>query len=311
MLTTTDKQALIQQAQTFISDNNISQNTLAKESAISVAYLSDMMNGKTTTGKKDTPIADKYYYQLASYIRIELGGTTLAKHIDTDNYTTCVMAFERARKRKVVTCIDGHTGAGKSYAALQYKQMNSKNTFLATCDADMNAKDFMNEVAAAVGLVNMTGTRYEVRKKIVERIRKHTNPLLIIDESENMRDANWGSIKRIIDDLIKHFAGITIIGANNFKKGIQNKAAKEKKNFPQINRRLKQGGFFKLQKLEVADVKEICADYNLTGWEKILFDYCDNMGELTERIIDIKEEYKRGQNLTHQEIEEIVFGLWD
>lgn len=241
-----------------------------------ISYLSDILNGKLTTGSKETQISDKYFRSVASLISFDFGMEV--RHFETENYKKMHIAYDNALKTGLPVCIDGPTRYGKSYTAEQYKKRSKQSQYIYGIKVakDLTHKGFMEELALSIGLIP-NGSAYKIRKTIGDKIKKNAMPcLLIIDESENMNDNSFGSAKAIMDDL-KGIMGIAFNGANNFENKLRTKANKNKGCFPQIVGRFEEGlGFVQLE------------DYGTNRPE--LIDICKSMGiksaKLQNKFID-------------------------
>lgn len=302
------KQQIIEKAQHYMHEKGLSQNAMEAHvtranngHGVSIAYLSDMFRGKTTTGNKQTAIDDKYYLRVAKAINMEIK-KTYRKHHDTDNYMMCMNAFSDARDSKVASGIDGGTGNGKSYAKEHYLHIHPKGTYVVNCDEDLTSKSFFVEMAYCTG-VSPDGPIYEIRKRIIHKLKNEEDAFLIIDECENMKDRGWGTMKKFMDDL-KGICPIIFIGANDFEAMLQKKANKNKTPFPQVLSRIREGGFTKLFALSIDDAFDICKPHGITNktYVKAMFTKCPNMRELTGFI----EKVLREADNTHREIDELI-----
>lgn len=307
MISKSTKQQIVEATKKYMSNNGLSQDSFSEHvrkitgQGFSVAYLNDILKGNLTTGPKKTQINDKYFLRIADAIGMKVR-KTFRQHHNTDNFVACMNAFEDARETAVPWAIDGNTGSGKSYAAQEYQRQNPKNTYIVRCDGDLTAKSFFVEAAHALQMVN-DGAAYNIRKNIVQKLRNEEDPLLIIDEAENLKDRAWESLKRIMDDLKGH-CGIVFIGANNFEAMLEKKAAKLKGCFPQVVRRIREGGFKQLFTMTVEDVEDICKQYSVSKqtYVKALFDTCRNMGELTAML----ERVMREHDHTGKSVDELI-----
>jgi len=299
MITKETKLQIVDAARHYMQTNVLGQDKFAEHvkkmnggAGFSVAYLNDMLKGKFNTGHKQTEIDEKYFLRIAKAINLNVR-KSYRHHLDTDNYMQCITTFDDARESRLPHAIDGGTGDGKSYAAEQYVKQNPKNTYLVRCDGDLTAKSFFVELAHALGM-SYDGPTYNIRKNIINKLvnEQSQSPLLIIDESENLKDRAWDSLKRIMDDL-KGYCGIAFIGANEFQTKLETKAKKMKGCFPQVYRRIREGGFTRLFKLTLDDVTGIAKLYTITKQSHIksLFDNCRNIGELTAMLERITREH--------------------
>lgn len=308
MISKQNKQHIIEKAHLYMQEKGLSQNAMEAHinksnggHGVSIAYLSDMFRGKTTTGNKQTAIDDKYYLRIAKAINLQIK-KTYRKHHDTDNYIMCMNAFSDARDSKISSGIDGGTGNGKSYAKEQYLAANPKGTYVVNCDEDLTSKGLFVEMAHRTG-VSPDGPISELRKRIIHKLRNEEDAFLIIDECENLKDRAWGTLKKFMDDL-KGICPIIFIGANDFEAMLQKKANKNKTPFPQVLSRLREGGFTKLFALSLDDAFEVCRPYSITSktYVKAIFDKCPNMRELTGFI----EKVMREADNTHRSTDELI-----
>ena len=309
MINKSTKTQIVDAARNDMRSNQLSQDAFTEHvkkmnggQGFSVAYLNDMLKGKFTTGHKQTEIDDKYFYRIAKAIKLTIK-KSYRYHHDTDNYMLCMNAFSEARESCMPTLIDGGTGSGKSYAAQEYLAQNPKNTYIVRCDGDLTAKSFFLEFAHSLG-ISHDGPVYNIRKSIVHKLKNiDQDPCVIIDEGENLKDRSWDSIKRIMDDL-KGYCPVIIIAANSFELQLKKKADKQKGCFPQVYRRLREGGIVKLITLELDDVVSVAKPYGITKREHInaLFDNCRNMGELTAML----ERIMRDHDNTKSPVDELI-----
>jgi DNA transposition AAA+ family ATPase len=299
MINKQTKLQIVDAARQYMQNNGLSQDKFSElvkrmngGAGFSVAYLNDMLKDKFTTGHKQTAIDDKYFMRIAKAINLSVR-KSYRQHIDTDNYMQCITTFNDARESGLPHAIDGSTGDGKSYAAEEYVKQNPKNTYIVRCDGDLTAKSFFMELAHALGM-NFEGPIYNIRKNVINKLVNEQSqaPLLIIDESENLKDRAWDGLKRIMDDL-KGYCGIVFIGANEFENKLQTKAKRMKGCFPQVYRRIREGGFTQLFKMTLDDVSVIAKMYGIGNRDQVksLFDNCQNIGELTAMLEKIMREH--------------------
>jgi DNA transposition AAA+ family ATPase len=307
MISKSTNQQIMEEARRYMTSNHLSQDGFSEHvrkmtgQAFSVAYLNDMLKGNLTTGTKDTPIQDKYFLRVADAINLKVR-RSFRQHHDTVNYQMCMNTFEDARETCMPFAIDGATGDGKSYTAQEYTRQNPKSTYIVRCDGDLTAKSFFIELAHSLQMTH-DGAIYNIRKNVIQKLSNEDNALLIIDEAENLKDRAWESLKRIMDDL-KGKCGIVFIGANSFQAQLERKAAKLKGCFPQVCRRIREGGFTTLFSMTLEDVTDIAAQYKITKpiLVKALFDTCRNMGELTSMI----ERVLRESDSTNKTVEDLI-----
>lgn len=302
MIDKNTKHQIVEAARIYMTENQLSQDAFTElvkrtngGNGFSVAYLNDMLKGKLTTGQKQTPIDDKYFYRIAKAINFAIR-KSYRKHHNTDNYMYCINTFREARETKMPFAIDGGTGEGKSYAAAEYIRENPRNCYYVRCDGDLTAKSFFMELAHSIG-IKVSGAIYDVRKNVIQKLKNETDALLIIDEAENLKDRAWESLKRVMDDL-KNYTGIVFIGANDFERQLEKKADRMKGCFPQVLRRIREGGFIQLFQLSLDDAVTICREYGITSKAHVraMYDKCRNTAQLTamiERVLREADSSKR------------------
>jgi DNA transposition AAA+ family ATPase len=295
-LTEQMKRQVVEAAEAYMSVHNLSNGQFAKDvAAVSTSYFSYMVNRNWngmphgSDPSKTVAIADKYFERVADAIGLKLERQYWG-HLDTDNYRLMVATFNDARADRLPHCIDGETGQGKSYAAEAYKRMHPANTFVVTCADDLTSKSFMVELALAVG-VKPVGAIYEIRRAVQKKLMNVVNPLLIIDESENLKDRAWGASKALMDNM-KGYCGMVFIGANDFRTVMEKKADKGLKCFPQVYSRLKEGGFTPLFGLSAEDVRDIAGSFGITSQRVVnkLHAMCRNMRELSGAVQKLLRE---------------------
>lgn len=301
MIDKSTKHLIIESVKQYMQVNNLSQDAFTEHvkkmnggQGFSVAYLNDMLKGKLVTGAKQTPIDDKYFLRIARSINFTVK-KSYRKHHDLDNYLMCMNTFSDARESKMPFAIDGDTGEGKSYSATEYIRQNPKNSYLVRCDGDLTAKSFFVELAYSLGMAP-AGPIYDIRKNVIHKLKNESDAILIIDEAENLKDRAWESLKRVMDDL-KGYCGIVFIGANEFEKQLQKKADRMKGCFPQVLRRIREGGVVSLFKLSLDDAIDVCKAYGITSRAhvKAMYDKCRNTAQLTAMIEKVLREADHGK----------------
>lgn len=287
------KEAIVEAAETYMrskatvgNPKGLSQAKLAKLADITPAYLSAMVNrnwNSMKAGGKLVEISDQYFHKIAIAIAFEIE-EVVWKHFNLYNQELCEFAFIDARETKLPHAIDGDTGLGKSHSVTRCLTESPEFTYVVTCADDMTAKGFIRALARAVS-VNDEGTTMDIRLAIVRKLQHEKNALIIIDEAENLKDRSWGSIKAMMDSL-KGFCGIVLIGANDFEKTLETKAKRNKTPFPQVLRRIREGGFIRLTTMEKSEVEDICMAVGIYQKEiiEILYQHSSNVGELEGNV---------------------------
>lgn len=289
MFTENRKRQVIKAAKDYLKAKGVSQNELARITGVLPSYMSDLMNGRLTTGTKNTPIKDHYFADIALAIGYELGNG-LWWHIDTANYKRIANALADARSEKLAGAVDGGTGMGKSHAIRQLAIDRPSNTYVVKCAGDQTAKSFIQSVAEALD-IKEPGSQYQLRRAISKKLAQESGSQLIVDEAENLKVKAYDSIKAIMDD-VEGKSSVVLIGANHYQATIIRLADRSKTPFPQINRRISQGGWTTLFEWTKEDTLQVCHEHNIRDADviRLLYVRCKNMGELKGAITRLKKE---------------------
>ncbi len=264
----------------------MSQAKVAKTCGVNQPYigyiLADQWNNVPGSGgAKAGKISD------AVFLKIQMGLGLTSDCFETENYAAVFGACMDAKVRKEWRIVDGLTGAGKSFAVSRFARLHPNETFLIRCKNTMNAKEFMQAIARAVGACEV-GTRHRICVAIAERLVNMNHPLLIIDESEALfkrtSEGGFGAIKDICDEVTGR-VGIVLVGANGFLEQLQLRAANLRSCFPQVLSR------FATEPVSLAvvsreDVALIAPAYGVTAKKELdrLYDGSANFRELFDTL---------------------------
>lgn len=282
----------IQQAMlVYMQEQNISERRFSGITNVNGSYINAIKQGNWhtfQTGGKTVSIKDTYFEKIASAIKFEFE-TTYWKHIDTDNFLLVRRACTKAKKNRGRVGIDGFTGSGKTYALEAFKRENVAETFVVKCSGDMNPKDFMLAIAEAVG-ADTVGSRYNLRKSIVKKLLELHRPVLIIDESENVKkEPVLDAIKGMCDEL-ENKCGIVLCGVD-IKDKFFKLSEKKKYCYPQINRRFN-GSWFKMFPMSEHDIKKVCQEVGIdsNGAVQWLLRNVKDYGHLSQVVAEALQE---------------------
>ncbi|SHJ75164.1 DNA transposition protein, AAA+ family ATPase [Hymenobacter daecheongensis DSM 21074] len=267
-------------------DAGMSQNKVATVCGMSAATISHIIAGKWNAvpaqgGTRTTTVTD------AIFLKIEAALGLTADFFETDNYAAIFGACMDAKVRKEWRIIDGLTGAGKSFAVERFARTQPRETFLIRCKNTMNAKEFMQAIARAVGACEV-GTRHRICQSIADRLLTMTHPLLIIDESEALfkrtSEGGFGAIKDICDE-VKGRVGIVLVGANDFLEQLRLRAMNLRSCFPQLVSRFATAPVA-LEVLSRADVELIAPAFGVQAKKEMdrLYDGAANFRELFDAL---------------------------
>jgi DNA transposition AAA+ family ATPase len=276
------KAQIVRGMKDYMQEHSMSQGALHKLTGISTSYISYLMREMwndvpSDGGRKTTKIEDQIFLKLQKALGLR------NDFFETDNYVSTYVACRDAKERQEWRIVDGMTGAGKSFSVERFARLHPRETFLIRCKDTMNAKEFMQAVAHAVG-ASEAGTRYRICMSITERLLTMSNPLLILDESEALFKRNseggFGAIKDICVEVDGR-VGIVLVGANKFMEKLQKQAINMRGSFPQLHNRFK-SNLTQLAPLTREDVATIAPAFGVTDRKEInrLFDTSDNFRDL-------------------------------
>lgn len=255
------KERIYEAASAYVEEQKISWVKLADTVRLNKAYMSYFKNRKweeVPSGDNVISLKDEWFEQLAVFLGIETRHVAYWQHFDNYNFRAVTVAFEEARhNNKQPRLVQGDTGYGKTYCKEQYLKQHLATTSAISLEADMNAKEFMVELAEAVG-VNTVGTRAKLRKEIGKKLRQQPGHLLIIDEAENLTDKMIDSLKALWQQ-IRGYCGLVIMGVDVIELFERGKN-RRKKNYPQTYRRF-EFNWTLLEAVNGEDIAAICNTY--------------------------------------------------
>lgn len=301
MLAAEIKNNIIAYAIQWMEANNINQADLARRTKINTGYLSNMLRGNYSieVDGKDVEIADKWFSQLAEVIgyaiKKQYWGTVI-----TPEFEMTIHELTVAKNNPSVITIINETGLGKTFAVDKFYKQNPLHTYKITVSALHKMHDIINEIAAAIGTPvraqKLTTLLYIVLKFREIKMMGH-QPLIIIDEAENLKLPTIQLLKAIYDQLVG-YASIVLIGTTQLTEALERMRRNNKPGAPQFYRRIKAG--IKIIPSS-PDFKLFYEKLNITdkGLQKLLNGLCSNYGELHDYLEPaLREADERDEPLT-------------
>jgi len=283
----------------YMDEKKVNKAEISRLSGVSATILNYIAKKETVVPNQSggSEIKDKYYYQLSRAIGLPLKAEVW-RHFNTQNFKQIIPAIEENRIERERFTIDGDTGSGKSHALKKYKTKFPVGTYVVTCSAVENSKEFAKNIAETVG-VETHSTAGTIIKRVIRKLENEVDSILMIDEAEHI-DKKSGYIN-IIKSLADGLEGKTSFGlvGMGINKILQNGYDKNKQNFRQTARR-----FCNRETLEVSireDVYKSCEELglkedNIKNW---IANRVRNFGEFEVYIRKIfKEAEKSNQKIT-------------
>lgn len=238
------KDAVMEAARMYLTQKGISQNELQRRSRVS--YLSGMMNGVYTyedkRGGKTGIIPDKWFRKLADYIGYKINKDYWPT-VSTSQFRKVISELKEAKKYANVRMIIGDTGCGKTYSIEQFRKNNPVGTFVITCSGQTCQKSLINRIMEELEIEHKGCCDYllgRISAEIRNRQLAGDDPILILDEAENLRLPTFKSIKSIYDYL-KGDCGIVLVGTDQLLADLEKLSKRNEKGMPQFYDRFTSG----------------------------------------------------------------------
>lgn len=185
------------------------------------------------------------------------------------------------------------TGMGKTYGVDLFCKKFAKHTYRVTVGDSWKPKDLAD---AVIELLSIKPTWYKheasIRLKLkaiakeFKRLKEEgATPILIIDESENLKPAFLKMIKELYDAIIK-YCSIVLIGTPFILDSLLNLRNKNRMSVPQTYRRFKSGIRYISEIDKARDYRPFFDRYikQYPDVQDLLLKHADNYGELHDYL---------------------------
>ena len=177
---------IVAAAKRYMDQHSLSQNQLSTASTVNEAYLSVMLGGGTKVN--NTVISDMHWKKLASAVNLRLDEEVWPL-LKTRQFDKLLAELKMSKKNQVCKTIIGERGSGKTITIEHFKEESPKHTYVITINHLMKLPDILDRLLHILGLP-IKGSSYQRLMDIMLKLReirlKDGNPILIIDEAENM-----------------------------------------------------------------------------------------------------------------------------
>ena len=222
----------------YMEETGHTKADISRVCGVGASYLNHIAQVKMIVSNKNggSEIKDKYYLMLCEAIQYPLK-QEVWRHFNTYNFKQSINRIKSARTEKLRFTIDGDTGAGKTHACREYQKKYPKETYIVTCSAIENSKEFAKNIAEAVD-VSTIGTAGTIIKEVIKKLTKQCdNALLIIDEAEHIeKKSGYINIIKALADGLENKVAFGLVGMD-INKILQNGYERNKQNFRQTARR--------------------------------------------------------------------------
>lgn len=281
----------------YMVENSFNQTDINNKTGVRKEFISIILkeNSNFMYDAKgiEAFIHQKYFYILANLCGFE----TEKKYWQTQPtpQTNAILAnLSDAKKYSQTITIIGETGCGKTHTANLFTLKNSVDTFLITAGSSDNLNDLLEKILEELKIYS-TGASKSVKIRWIARrfeILKNYGhkPMLIIDESEYLKQTSLCAMKEIYDN-IHEFCAIVFFGTDQLIDNIERLKRRNKSGIPQFQRRIK----FGLRILPLIDrtFKQFIGDIDDKELKKFILTNCKNYGELHDVIVPISIEAER------------------
>lgn len=297
------KQQISDAMHEYVDRTGLTQADIARGADVRSEYVCSIYGGNFVYGNKNTVLADKYFNAIARYIGYKPDKSHWGL-VKTSQLKTISVSLGDAQSKSIVKAIIGETGCGKTYSAKAYYESYKQNhVYLVKVSSLHELKDVIYDICMAIGVEPKKGKVTNLRlitAKMQELHDSGVRPLLIIDESENLKLPVLGLFKAIYDAIVDtRLCGLALIGTQEMLDKIDKMARKKKDGVAQFARRIKAGRVI-LKEIDKSNYKEFLDDKIEDRELKLLLtQLSDNYGELNNYLEPaLIEADEAGQPLT-------------
>lgn len=174
---------LTEQIKQILSAENITQAKLAKETGLNSGALSSYLKGDYA-GNND--IIENALNQWLERRKAKIQRFVQAPDfIQTETAKQIFNAFEYAQVLGLITTVYGMSGAGKTFAAKEFKR-NKKNVWMVTASPSRSTlSEILYEMALEIGLNDAPRRKGTLSRLIVKKL-ENSQGLMIIDEADHL-----------------------------------------------------------------------------------------------------------------------------
>ena len=249
--------------QNYKGDTGLSWRELAKRIAVAEGTLSQF-GGKKGYQGNEGPVADavaRYRQLIATQTVINIDAPIVPGFFKTQTSEELMTLFGWCQRGEMGYAALA-SGLGKSTAAYQFKELYPYVTIATMSPSCASLHSMLVTILEEMGEQNACGTPKKMSLMVRELFAKQRNPLLIIDEAQEMTVKAIEEVRSWHDVLQKRGQqlGIVFLGDKRLAQLIQNGSGKN--DLPQLRRRM-----MPLVRLKpyTADVSALAAAWNIVA----------------------------------------------
>lgn len=292
------KKEIVQEVLAYMELHKLSQADISKKTGVRKEYLSIIFKEDSqfmydAGGGSVGFIPVKYFYSLAVLVGYELEKGYWSTQ--PTKQTNAMLAYlEDAKKHHLTAVLIGETGCGKSFTSRIFASNNPIDTFIVTAGSSDTLGDLIDKIVAELN-IHATGKSKSTKiRQIAAKMRSlktyGNTPMLIIDESEYLKQAALCAMKELYDS-INDYCSLVFIGTDQLVENIEKLKKRNKSGIPQFHRRIKFGlrllpSIDRSYKLFVSDIED-------RELKRFLLANCGNYGELHDVLVPASREAER------------------
>ena len=170
--------------------------------------------------------------------------------------------------------ISFEAGSGKTFSVKSYCNTH-KNAFYVCAYGDMGKRQLLQHICKALG-IQQSYRMVEMLEDIIDKINGLKNPLLVIDEADELND----KAMRVFKDIYNRCkTGFVLVGGLYLKKRILKGVRNQKQSMQEIYSRLG-GKFHELSDNQLDSIAAICQVNGITNKKTIEQIYRTSKGDL-------------------------------
>ncbi len=251
-----------------------SQNKIAKRADVSTATISQMINSNWDF------IRDEMWQKVKLNLNIQWHWVTA----ETTNLKSLTGLLKSVQGRSISICIAHDAGAGKTHAYREYSKEND-NVIHLECKNYWTKKIYVKELLRACGLDDF-GTVETLINRFTNHIKELSNPLVIIDQIDKLKDPSLDLFMDFYNDLDGH-CGFVLSGVPALKKRIERGCGTDRIGYKELRSRIGRK-YITLKTITEQDVSAICIANGVTNEQVIneIYNTCEGDLRRVKRSVD-------------------------
>lgn len=294
------KVEIIYGLQEYVKTHGLSQDAISKQTKINVSYINALLRGKDNIN--GVIIKDSYYKKIADIIGIRCE-KVYWDTIQTPQYEMILEELIDSKQFGREKMIIGDPGCGKTYTMKHFKKTYPVDTYCITVSSLHTISDIVSELCDLMGVMKAGGAIARIKRlhdKMENLKLSGGHPIVILDESENLRPSQLRMIKALYD-AFEGYCPLVLIGTEQLIRKIEKLHEKDEDGIPQLRRRFKAGK----RELRRIDKKKMFEPFFESVEDEdvkmMVINLADNYGELNKYLEPaLRESDEMGLPLTAQ-----------